>query len=514
MEGKKQILEPRFSSLHYLAAALRAQSRYLAHILKWKFWRLGICKALVPLQRAWKAFSQPVPASCSDLLIQLLLCVSLASVTAGLVHHWLISSQLYPRGPPALVTTVCGLLVFLSLALVPPIRCLFALSVPTLGSEQGRRLLLSYSVANLAVAVVPNVLANVGAAGRVLRCVTKGSLESLLNTTYQLRLASQALGSVGHAGGRSLAFEAQGNGSVFRLHMHMVTQQILEDFSGLEFLAQAALGIQRLVTGLFMLGLLGESAWYLHRYLTDLRFDNIYATRQLVRQLAQAGATHLLASPPPWLLQAAQPKLSHEELLSCLLRLGLLTLLLVSTAVTVATDYGAFLLAQAAVAWAQKLPTVPITLTVKYDASYKLLDFIHFVLNQPPVESVFASAQSSFQWELYSLPHDCHLPPAQPPRVTAALAAGALQLLAGATLVLQAYAWRLRHAIAASFFPAQEARRVSHLKDRLQRRHDRSDRLDRQACTMGTWEPREPVQEMRALESQGPQSLGPSLASV
>ncbi|KAL1786253.1 osteoclast stimulatory transmembrane protein [Sigmodon hispidus] len=336
---------------------------------RWKFWHLGICKALVPLQTAWKAFSRPVPASCSELLIQLFLCASLASIIAGLVHHWLVSLQLYPQGPPALVTTVCGLLVFLSLGLVPPIRCLFALSVPTLGSEQGRRLLLSYSVANLTVAVVPNVLANVCTAGQVLSCVTEGSLESLLNTTYQLRLASQALGSASQAGSRSLSFEAQGNGSAFRHHVRMVTQQILEDFSGLEFLAWAALCAQRVATGLFMLGLLGESAWYLHRYLTDLHFDNIYATQQLVQQLAQAGATHLLASPPPWLLQAAQPKLSHEELWSCLLRLGLLALLLISTAVTVATDYGASLLAQAAVAWAQKLPTVPVTLTVKYDVS-------------------------------------------------------------------------------------------------------------------------------------------------
>lgn len=338
-------------------------------VCRWKCWRLGIHKALVPLQTAWNAFSQPVPTSCSELLTQLLLCASLACVIAGLLHHWLVSSQLYPQGPPALVTTVCGLLVFLSLGLVPPIRCLFALSVPTLGSEQGRRLLLSYSVANLAVAVVPNVLANVGAAGQVLCCVTEGSLESLLNTTYQLGLASQALGPASQAGSRSLAFGVQGNSSAFRLHMHMAAQQILEDFSGLEFLTQAALRTQRVVTGLFMLGLLGESAWYLHRYLTDLRFDNIYATRQLVQQLTQAGATHLLASPPPWLLQTAQPKLSHEELLSCLFRLGLLALLLVATAVTAATDYGAFLLAQAAVAWAQKLPTVPVTLTVKYDVS-------------------------------------------------------------------------------------------------------------------------------------------------
>ncbi|KAM7326859.1 osteoclast stimulatory transmembrane protein [Alexandromys fortis] len=486
------------------------------HLIRsgWKFWRLGIYKALVPLQTAWKAFSRPLPTSCSELLTQLLLCASLASVIAGLLHHWLVSSQLYPQGPPAPVTTVCGLLVFLSLSLVPPIRCLFALSVPTLGSEQGRRLLLSYSVANLAVAVVPNVLANLGAAGQVLSCVTEGSLESLLNTTHQLGLASQALGPASQAGSRSLAFEAQGNSSAFRLHMHMAAQQILEDFSGLEFLTQAALGTQRVVTGLFMLGLLGESAWYLHRYLTDLRFDNIYATRQLVQQLAQAGATHLLASPPSWLLHAAQPKLSHEELLSCLLRLGLLALLLVATAVTAATDYGAFLLAQAAVTWAQKLPTVPVTLTVKYDASYKLLGFILFVLNQPPVESKFASAQRSFQWELYSIPHDCHLPQAQRPRVRAALTAGALQLLAGATLVLQAYAWRLRHAIAASFFPVQEARRVSHLQGRLQRRQDRSDHLDKQACAMGTWGPREPKQGTRTPESQGLKLLDSSLVSI
>lgn len=139
-------------------------------------------------------------------------------------------------------------------------------------------------------------------------------------------------------------------------------------------------------------------------------------------------------------------------------------------------------------------------------ASYKVLDFILFVLNQPPVESVFASEQRSFRWELRFTPHDCHLPQAQPPRVTAALAAGALQLLAGATLVLQAYTWRLRHTIAASFFPTQETRRLSHLQARLQRRHDRGDHLNRQPSTMATRGPRKPGQGTRALESLGPQA--------
>ncbi|XP_070277696.1 osteoclast stimulatory transmembrane protein [Myotis yumanensis] len=444
-----------------------------AHLIRtgWRFWLLGLCKALVPLQATWVAFSQPVPASCDQLLIQLLLCGSLAVAAAGLAHHWLVSSLLYPLGPSAMVASLCGLLVLLGLGLVPPARCLFALSVPTLGTAQGRRLLLSWSTATLTVTVVPNVLANVGAAGQVLRCVTEGSLESLLNTTHQLHTASRALNPTG----RGLTLQAQGNGSVFRLHMLKVTQQVLEDFSGLESLAQAAaLGIQRVVTGLFMLGLLINSARYLHGYLTDLRFDNVYATRQLAQQLEEAGATHLLASPPAWLLRAAWPRLSQGELLSCLLRLGLLTLLLVATAVTVATDHVAFLLAQAAVNWAQKLPAVPVTLMVKYDAAYTVLDFVPFLFNQRPLEKPFHSAHKSFQWELCFTSPGCPLLPAQRPLMAAPLAAGVLQLVACSTVLLETYARRLRHTIAASFFTAQEARRVHHLRARLQRRYDRN----------------------------------------
>nr|KAF6358733.1 osteoclast stimulatory transmembrane protein [Pipistrellus kuhlii] len=442
------------------------------HLIRtgWRFWLLGLCKALVPLQAAWVAFSQPVPASCDQLLIQLLLCGSLAVAAAGLAHHWLVSSLLYPLGPSAIVASLCGLLVLLGLGLVPPARCLFALSVPTLGTAQGRRLLLSWSTATLAVTMVPNVLANVGAAGQVLRCVTEGSLESLLNTTHHLHMASRALNPTG----RGLTIQAQGNGSVFRLHMLKVTQQVLEDFSDLESLAQAAaLGIQRVVTGLFLLGLLVNSARYLHCYLTDLRFDNVYATRKLARQLEEAGATHLLASPPAWLLRAAWPRLSQAELLSCLLRLGLLTLLLVATAVTVATDHVAFLLAQAAVDWAQKLPAVPITLMVKYDAVYTILDFVPFLFNQPPLEKPFHSAHKSLQWELRFTAPGCPLLPARRPLRAAPLAAGLLQLLAGATILLETYARRLRHTIAASFFTAQEARRARHLHARLQLRYDR-----------------------------------------
>ncbi|XP_075383830.1 osteoclast stimulatory transmembrane protein [Tenrec ecaudatus] len=441
---------------------------------RWKSLHVGLCKTRALLQAIWNDFSQPVPASRGQLLTQLLLCGSLATAAAGLTHHWLASSLQYPLRPSAVVAAVCGLLLCLGLGLVPPARCLFALSVPTLGTKQGRRLLLSYSTATLAISVMPNVLSNVRAAGRVLRCVTEGSLESLLNTTDRLQVAAEALHVADQVRGRGLAFETQGNGSAFRLHMLRITERVLEDFSDLERLGRAtALGAQRVVAGLFILGLLGEAAWYLHRYLTDLRFDNVYATRQLTGQLAEAQATHLVASPPAWLLRAARLRLSQQELLRSLLRLGLLSLLLAATAVTVATDHMAFLLAQAAVEWAQKLARVPVTLTVKYDLAYTFLDFIPFLFNQAPPETPFHSARVSSQWELRFTSPGCPLLAAQHPRTAAALAAGALQLVACATVLLETYARRLRHAIAASFFRAQEAQRVGHLHARLLRRYNR-----------------------------------------
>lgn len=332
-----------------------------------RFWSSGLCKALAPVQAAWLAFSQPVPTSGGQLLTQLLLCGVLAAAAASLTHQWLASSLLCPPGPSAIAATICGLLLFLLLGLVAPVRCLFALSVPSLCTKQGRRLLLSGSCATLTAAAVPSVLANMGVVGRVLRCVTEGSMENLLNTTHQLHTAAAALGPSGH---RALSVQPQGDGSAFHTHMLRVTQHVLDDFSDLEALALGvALGVQRVVGGLLALGLLADSAWYLHRYLTDLRFDNFYATRQLLQRLEEAGETHLVGAPPPWLLWAARPRLSPRELLSCVPRLAMLVPFLLATALAWATDHVTFLLAQAAVSWARELPVVPVMLTVKYDVS-------------------------------------------------------------------------------------------------------------------------------------------------
>lgn len=122
--------------------------------------------------------------------------------------------------------------------------------------------------------------------------------------------------------------------------------------------------------------------------------------------------------------------------------------------------------------WLQ-CPSVDLAFFSSLKATYTVLDFVFFLFNQPPPESPYLSAHSSFQWELRFTSPGCPLLPAQSPHTTACLTAGALQLAAGATVLLETYARRLRHTIAASFFSAQEARRVRHLHTRLQRRYER-----------------------------------------
>ncbi|XP_072489761.1 osteoclast stimulatory transmembrane protein [Notamacropus eugenii] len=425
-------------------------------------WHSGLLKAQELLLAAWEVYSNPVPASCGQLLIQLLLCALIAVAAGGFAYNWLAASLVYSVRTSATGAIVCGFLLFLALGLVHPARCLLAITVPTLGTKQGRRLLLSSGFAELATHVVPNILANLGATTQVLRCVAQGSLESLLNSTHQLEAATVALDqAAGRAGSRGLSLETPSNGSALYLQMLMVTQRVYEDVSALEVLVRGlALGTNRVLAGVFILSLLSESVCYLKGYLTNLKFDNLYNSKQLKQLLREKQNRPHVASSPALVLRVTGLRLSRAEIFHCLFRLAFLGMPLVAMAVVVAADYVAFLLASMAVDWTQKLPTLPIHLSVKYNAKYTVLPFISFIFNQPSEERSLDTYQNTYKWELRFTSDSCQLHPAHPPQYTAALAAGTLFLFASATVFLETYARRLGHRAAASFFQAQEEQRI------------------------------------------------------
>ncbi|XP_068928410.1 osteoclast stimulatory transmembrane protein [Petaurus breviceps papuanus] len=452
---------------------LQETEEQLVRMGRW-LWHLGLPKMQALLLVAWEVYSKPVPASCGQLLIQLLLCALIAGAASGLAYNWLAASLMYPVRTSVTGATACGFLLLLVLGLVHPARCLLAITLPTLGTRQGRRLLLSSGFAELATHVVPNILANVGATTQVLRCVAQGSLESLLNSTHQLEVATVALDQVtGQTGGQRLSFETPSNYSALSLQMLMATQRVYEDISALEALVRGlALVTNRVLAGVFILSLLSESMCYLKGYLTNLQFDNLYNSKQLEQLLRESQDVPLAASPP-LVLRVTGLKLSRAEIFHCLFRLAFLGMPLGAMAVIVAADYVAFLLAHTAVDWAQKLPTLPIHLSIKYDAKYTVFDFISFIFNQPSEERSSDTYQDTYKWELRFTSASCQLPLVHPPKYTAAVAAGTLFLFASATVFLETFARRLGHRVAASFFQAQEEQRVRYLVARLHQKYQK-----------------------------------------
>lgn len=333
---------------------------------------------------AWLAYSTPSPSNTNQLLSFCLTCCCIAVSIAVLFYHWLFSSLQYSFQFSATISVAIGFLALLILFFVHPIRCMFTMMVPTLGSKQGRRLLLSACFMIVAVNIVPNIMSNIKAILQVIKCICKTSSESLLTSTTVLGQAawdfSHSLKNVldtmpdkiGKPRDGHVKFDTHNNNFLLGQKMINASQGIKEDFWYIEVLAQEIMLLANRVTaGFFLFYLIFESAWYLKCYLTDLQFDNIYITKKLEDLAQKNKATHILVCSPKKLIKSTGLKLSREELMKCLMHIFLLTLVLLLMLVIIATDYLVFYLAQAAVMEVTQFPAVPIIFSIKYEVSIK-----------------------------------------------------------------------------------------------------------------------------------------------
>ncbi|KAG6933869.1 osteoclast stimulatory transmembrane protein [Chelydra serpentina] len=430
---------------------------------------------------AWSAYSKPVPSSCSELLTLFLQCCCIAVLTGGLFYNWMFSSLEYPFHLSSAIAVSFSLLLLLILFLVHPIRCMFTIIIPTLGTKQGRRLLLSTCFMIVAVNIIPNIMDNIKTILQVIKCICKNSSDSLLNSTTLLGKASTQFGHQIKEVTDKLADNAlkPRNGHFQYTQVLIASQKIKDDFSAVELLVkQTLLVANRVAAGFFLFYLLFESAWYLKSYLTNLRFDNIYITKKLEGLAVDKKAAHLLTRSPKKLIRSTGLKLSREEMVMCLLRMMLLTLVLMLTAVIIATDYIAFHLADTAVNEVAQFPSVPITLNIKYDAKISILPFIWKIFNGViSGEKSIANFERTYQQNLTFISADCTMKLPSPPNNFVALAVGMLYCIIYAMIFLETYAQRLCRKISASFFERQEEHRVQYLYRELLRKHKKEQQL-------------------------------------
>ncbi|NXU51325.1 OCSTP protein, partial [Turnix velox] len=435
------------------------------------------------LEDLWLVYSKPVPVNGKELWTLFLQCSCITMVIGGLFYNWMFASLEYPWHVSIAMATSFSLLLLLTLFLVHPARCVFSMIMPTLGTKQGRKLLLSTCMMIVVINVIPNIMNNIKTILQVIQCICKNSSESLLNSTALLETASWEFGDAVQEAGHFINIHKPMNGhfqfslfknsSLIKQQTHLAGEKIERDILAVEILVRDSVGVaNKLVAGFSMLYLCFESTWYLKNYLTNLRFDNFYITKKLERLTVDRKADHLLVGPCKNLLRPTGMKLSREEVMLCLVQAMLLTVALMLVLVVVAMDHFAFTVADTAERKASQFSMVPVTLNIKYKVSVGIPSSL---LRNPAAEVGIIPVwgfEKSYRHYLTFSSAQCRISSPTPPNPSVLLVLGLLFCILYITIFLQTYARRLCRKIAGSFFESWEEKRALYLYEKLARKQN------------------------------------------
>ncbi|MEE6521933.1 hypothetical protein FKM82_020296, partial [Ascaphus truei] len=443
-----------------------------------RFQKVVFARAPVLFLGAWSAYSRPVPANRKQLITLIIVCALLSLSNGLFLYNWLITSLQYESQPSAVLSIIVGIFLFCTLVLMHPIRCILTIIIPTMGTKQGRRLLLSSCFMITTFNIVPNIIANIQTILQMIKCISQHSSERLLNSTCLWekatgdvsRMVAEVNAEIAKAAlkpfRRDVTFFAHTETSLVSSQILQTTERIKEDFITVESLFKdSILSANRVLAGFFIVYLLLNATWYLKCYLTDLKFDNSYITQKL-EKLAEANkASHMLSCSPKRLIKSTGLTLSREERCSCLFRMAILSLFVLLTALIIASDHFAFKFATKAGTWVKSLPAAQITLQIKYDVVLKnpVIQFFH--TNIP-----LYSKDGQYPWDMTFVSEDC-ITPASPPNNSIAFTVGFIFCLTFAMIFLEAYAHRLCRKISASFYERREGERVAYLFEKILQQH-------------------------------------------
>lgn len=342
--------------------------------------RRGLASVLLYL---WDVFSAPTPVG-RDVLTLLILCLTLAVITGGLLHHWLYNTLVYDHEASVQTSSLCGAAMFLLMFLCHPLRCVLTIILPTACTRQGRRLLISISVMILVLKVVPNISVNVSAVAHILKCTAEGFTRTLLNSSEPLNQAKQDL--VEEAvrvkredlnivtNLRKLDHFTHVDVSAVRSRFAQLIGQIEVNFSsGRKLLKDCKLLSNRILAALFVASLIFESTRYLKSFLTSVEFDNRCSSQELLQKEAPAGEERPAKSK--------RSKISSQECSSCLLSLVGVTLYFVAISAIVALDHVVYYIIQKTLPWFLDFPPTSAGISVDYKVREKTLGFLTFKIS-------------------------------------------------------------------------------------------------------------------------------------
>ncbi|XP_036433913.1 osteoclast stimulatory transmembrane protein isoform X2 [Colossoma macropomum] len=439
-------------------------------MLPWDYWRT-FRLLRNSIEFVWFSYSVPTPRSARQIFTLLLMCLAISVSTAALLFHWLMDLLLYDPLTADISAGIYGTAVFILSFLVHPFRCAFTLMFPTMGTRQGRKLVLSMCAMLVVLHILPNIAANIATITHLVKCTTENLARSLLSSAaLSNKIKSDIVGKVQTIKNNEFHFVERLSNfnhstdikvSELRESLNNLSKHVEEDFSkAKQQLEEWKLLSSRIFAAIFVVYLFMDSTIYLKSYLTSVRFDNVYITG-LLRKTANDRGIQVEAKDVKNGVNSTSFRMTKRELIRCLVPILQITLYLLMTVMLIMLDHIVFYLVATSESWLLDIPSTDITIQAYFTVDYQYCPFFSCfdhtkMVNLRKMYSAIISPDAA----------QCKAKPSMlNPSVLVSL--GLLYLLSYCLAFLEVYARRLRRKVASSFFQQQEKERIKFLIEKI-----------------------------------------------
>ncbi|XP_029568510.1 osteoclast stimulatory transmembrane protein isoform X2 [Salmo trutta] len=370
----------------------------------------------------WGVYSKPSPTNKLEVFNLFCFCLIVGAALAGLLHVWMVYGLNYQPFPSMVVSSTWGCIIVLLLFLLHPVRCVLSISVPSLGTKQGRKILVSTALVVVVTSCIPNMTKNLSRSVDMIKCSSHSSAERILASTSQVNNALHDLkdfiGTVPKIvnSNQFLQLDQKVDVEEMKRGMRNASARLKAKFKAMQDTLEVTGHVaQKVIASSFIMLLLGSSVSYLARYLTDLKHDNVYQTGRLQELLRARGVEEFPEAYRKRLVRTRGWRMTQRELRRCLWGGTILGFYCLVCALVLGLDHLIYSVLQTSLSWAQDIPEVNTTISLHVKITIQIIGLIHEPVGQ---------LNKKYRYGILLLPPDCVHPLSPPdPSVISIIAA-------------------------------------------------------------------------------------------